>query len=75
MSFTIKQPKKKRIKSRLQLLFTYSVYLLNNSSDNLVKNLGQNDFYHLSQEFHANVLDLIHKKGFLAMIFGLALKS
>ena len=49
MSFTIQKPN--------------NVYFLNNSLDNLVKKLGGNDFYHLSQEFDANVLVLLKKKG------------
>lgn len=32
--------------------------------DSLVKNLGKNELYHLSQEFKTNVSDLIKKKGF-----------
>ena len=60
-SFTIKQPKKD-IKPGLPLLFIDSIYFLNNSLDNLVKNLCENDFDHLSQEFNANLLDLFKKK-------------
>ena len=48
MSFTTQQLKKKDIKQRLPLVFIDSIYYWNNSVDNLVKNLGENDFYHLS---------------------------
>ena len=48
MSFTTQQLKKKDIKQRLSLVFIDSIYYGNNSVDNLVKNLGENDFYHLS---------------------------
>ena len=50
MSFTIQQPKEKGNKPGLQLVFTVSIHFLNNSLDNLVKNFGEKDFYHLSQE-------------------------
>ena len=51
-------------KSGLPLLFVDSIQILNNSLDNLVKNLVKNDFYHLSQEFNSSVLNLLEKKGF-----------
>ena len=63
MSFTIQQPKDK------------SVHFLNNSLDNLVRNLGENDFYHLCQEFDANVLDLCKKKGFFLLDYCDSLKN
>ena len=49
MNFTTTQPKKKDIKPGLPLVLMNSVHFLNNLLDNLVKNLGENDFYHLSQ--------------------------
>ena len=64
LSFTIEQPKKKRIKPGLPLVFIDSVHFLNNSLDNLVKNFGENDLYHPSQYFNANVLGLVKKKRF-----------
>ena len=64
MSFTIQQPKKKCIKPRLPLVFIDSIHFLHNLLDNLVKNLGENDFYHVSQEFNANALDLLKKRIF-----------
>ena len=67
MSFTIKQPKKKDIKLELSLLLTDSLHFLNNSLDNLVRNLGNKDFYHLSQEFNGDVLDLLKKKEFFCL--------
>ena len=43
---------------------------------NYLKNLGRNEFYHLSQEFNANVLDLLKKKGFFFSITtGVTLKN
>ena len=36
MNFTIQQPKKKGIKSRLPLVFIVSIHFLNNSLDNFV---------------------------------------
>ena len=53
--------KSKGINLRLPLVFIDSVHLLNNFLDNLVKNLCENDFCHLSQEFNANLLDLLNK--------------
>ena len=62
MSFTIQQPKEKGNKPGLPLLFIDSVHFLNNSIDNFAENLGKNDFYHLNQEFNANLLDLFKKE-------------
>ena len=62
ISFTIQQPKEKGNKPGLLLVCIDSIYFLDNAIDNLVKNLVENDFYHLSQEFSANVLDLCNKK-------------
>ena len=52
MSFTIQQLKWKDIKSGLPLVFIDSAHSLNN----LIKNLGKNDFYYLNQECKANIL-------------------
>lgn len=62
MGFAIKQSKKKVIKPGIPLVFIESVHISNNSSDNLVKKLGKNDSYRLSQELNANVLSLLEKK-------------
>ena len=64
MSFTIQQPKRKGHKSGTTLVFIDSVHFQNYSSDNLRKNLGENDLDHLSQESNANVIDLRKKRGF-----------
>ena len=64
MSFTIQQPKRKGHKAGTPLVFIDSVHFQNNSSDNLRKNLGENDLDHLSQESNANVIDLRKKRGF-----------
>lgn len=54
MSFSIEHPKK---------VFIYSVSSLINSLESLDKNLGKNNFYHLSQEINPNVSDLLNEKG------------
>ena len=46
------------------LVFVDSVYFSNNLLNNLVKNSGENDFYHPSQEFNVNGLDLVKKRRF-----------
>ena len=73
-SFTIQQPKRECIVPGLPLVFVDSVHFLNNSLDNLVKNLGENDFYHLSPESNATVLDLL-EKGFFPRAIGITLKN
>ena len=35
---------------------------MNSSLDSLLKNLSNNDFKHLSQEFSGNLLDLVKQK-------------
>ena len=52
ISFTIQQPKWKSTERRL--LFIADIHFSKNSLLNLVKNLGENDFYRLSKEFIAN---------------------
>ena len=47
-----------------KLIFFDSFQLLNFSLDNLFKNLGENDFKHLSQVLDSEVLDLFRQKGF-----------
>ena len=73
MSFTIQQPKEKGNKPLLPLVFIDSVHFLNYSLNKLVKNLDEKNFYHLNQEFNANVLDLLKKKGFFSLTNGIAL--
>ena len=63
MTFTIKQHKKD-IRPEFPLVFIFSIHFLDNSFDDLVANLDENYFYHLSQKFNANVLDLLKKKWF-----------
>ena len=58
MSFTIKQPKKNVVNAGLPLFFIDSFHFSNNSLKNLVKNSGENHFYHTS----VNRLDLVKKK-------------
>ena len=54
MSFTINN----------KLIFIDSFQLLSSSLDSLVKDLKNNDFKYLIQEFHKNKLDLVKQKGF-----------
>ena len=54
MSFTIND----------KLSFIDSFQSLNSSLDSLVKNLSEDDFKNLSQEFDNNVLHLVKQKGF-----------
>lgn len=75
MSFAIKQPKKKDIKPIFLLVFTDSTHFLNNSLGNLVKNLGENYFYHVSWDFNINVLDLVNEKGFYPISSAIVLKN
>ena len=54
MSFTINN----------KLSFIDNFHFLSSSLDSLVKNLSNNDFKYLNQEFDNNILDLIKQKGF-----------
>ena len=63
---------KKSIKPKLPLLFIDIFHFSNNSLENLVKNLGENDLYYLSQEFNAN--DLLKKRFYFPMADGIPLK-
>ena len=76
MSFTIKQLRKKGILNQdfYQYLLIASIFK-NNSSVNLVKNLDENGFCHLNQEFNVNVLDSIKKKGFFFTTTWITLKN
>ena len=47
-----------------KLGFIDSFQFLSSSLDSLVKNLGQDDFAYLSQEFDNTLLDLVKQKGF-----------
>ena len=47
-----------------KLIFIDSFHFLSSSSDNLVLNLGKDDFKYLNQEFDSKVLDLAKQKGF-----------
>ena len=48
--------------SDLYIFKIMPLHFKNNILGNLVKNIGENDFYHLSQEFNADALDLVSKK-------------
>ena len=63
-SFTFKEPGEKGIEPGLLLVFIDSILFKNNSLNDLDKNLGENEFYHLSQDFNANTLDLVMEKGY-----------
>ena len=45
------------------LIFIDSMQFMNSSLDILVKNLSDNDFMHLSQEFNGDLLKLVKQKG------------
>ena len=45
------------------LVFIDGIQFMNSSLDALVKNLSDNDFKHLSQEFSSNLLELVKQKG------------
>ena len=47
-----------------KLSFIDNFQLLSSSLDSLVKNLSNDDFKYLSQEFDNNELDLVKQKGF-----------
>ena len=57
MSFTINN----------KLSFIDNFHFRSSSLDSLVKNLSNNDFKYLNQEFDNNILDLIKQKGFLSL--------
>ena len=46
------------------LVFIGSFHCLGCSLDNLIKNVGENDFKHLNQKLDNRVLDLVKQKGF-----------
>ena len=64
MNCTIKYPKRKGVKPGCPLVYIGSLHLLINSLDNLLKNLMENDFYHLSHKYNANVIYLVKKMFF-----------
>ena len=45
------------------LVFIDNMQFMNPSLDTLVKNLSNNDFKHLSQEFSGDLLELVKQKG------------
>ena len=50
-----------------KLIFIDNFQFLTSSVDSLVKNLAQNDFQYLSQEFDSNVLVSFQQKRFIFM--------
>ena len=65
MSFTFEESKNRKvIDPGLSLVFLDSVHFLNNSHNNLVKNLAEKYFYLLSQEFDTDVLYFVKKRTF-----------
>ena len=46
-----------------KLVFIDSMQFMKSSSDALVKNLSDNDFNYLSQEFSGGLLELVKQKG------------
>ena len=65
MSFTTQKPKEKSIKAGFPLVFIDSFHFLNSLLDNSIKNLGENNFYYLSQELNANAFT--SEKGIFAL--------
>ena len=65
MSFTINN----------KLSFINTIQFLSSSLDSLVKNLNENDFKYLSQEFGSNVLDLVKQKGLYPNEYRVIFKS
>ena len=58
-----------------QLVFTDSFHFLNGSLDNLLRKLGKNYFHFVSQEFNANILDLVKQQVFIPINEPLVLKK
>ena len=61
------QDTKKRVRCLCPLYLPLSLpcfKYLSSSLDSLVKNLGENGFKHLSQEFDSEALDLVRQKWF-----------
>ena len=56
-----------RFNLKNKLIFIDNFQFLTSSVDSLVKNLGQNDFQYLSQEFDSNVLVSFQQKRFIFM--------
>ena len=48
---------------KINLVFIHSMQFMNCSLDALVKNLSDNDFKYLSQEFSGDLLELVKQKG------------
>ena len=57
LSFIIKQTKKNAINPGLPIVFIDSIHFLNHLSDSVIKDLEENDFYHIIEKYEANVLD------------------
>ena len=53
MAFTI---------NKNSIFINCKMQFMNSSLDSLLKNLSNNDFKHLSQEFSGNLLDLVKQK-------------
>ena len=49
--------------SNRNLVFIYSMQFMNSSLDSLVKNLPDNDFKYLSEEFSCEFLKLVKQEG------------
>ena len=59
----------------INLVFIDSMQFMNSSPDALVKNLSDNDFKYLSQEFSGDLLELVKQKGVYPNEFMDILKS
>lgn len=72
MRFTIKQCTTKGIKPGTPLVFKDYILFLKNLLENLVKQVGENAFYHLSQNSNTNAIDLDKKRIFFPVTFRIA---
>ena len=57
------------------LIFIDSMQFMNSSLDTLVKNLSDNDFKYLSQEFSGKLLELVKQKECIHMNIWIVFKS
>ena len=57
------------------LVFIDSMQYMNSSLDSLVKNLSENDFKYLSEEFSGKFLELVKQKGVYPYEYWTVLRS
>ena len=64
LSITTEHSKSNGINSGLSLVLIDSVHFLNNSLVKIVRNIAENNYHHVSQEFADNILHFVKKKEF-----------